>query len=1243
MWVFCFNFEIMKQKGLFTRRLNTDKEERTLEQGEYRAALHARIGTSSQGNVNAVEPIQSNTIRTEGLTFTGVNKCIGTCQDIKNNAIIYCIWNSNKQHRIIRYTPSTQTVEDLLPLTWNVEVLNWLYVEGVRLSQKRLWNLRIVETGDYQLMFFTDGYNQPRRINLQLKDVRGTGAYTLTEDDIAVAKKPPLAPEVNLVLDATVNTSNIAQKMFQFSARYIYENGEISSLSPYFEISTDGITNGVGTKLAFTLYNAIDITINSGTNVKKIEFYVRQGNGTSEAGTVNPEWYRWLLLDNTLENTDITQRFYNTELLTPLSRTLSDINFFAVPQLAGCQEVVESNQVVYGDITEGYDKYEVEATVSAIFTEYEQLMYDEVAVTSELFTRRLGYLSATRQLSITEITPVSVFLNSPPQEGDLLILYVALNSPTTNFKQFTYKRILTASDISSALLDVVTWLSAALTADGIANTVTYIAGVEWQILLTNATYDYTTASFVIQSATYVLPVYSQSYVRNSFKEGTTHNLGLIYYDEYLRQSSLTTLPDIYVNSLTERYPLSGSFAYKQQSVALQVETSSKPPSWAKYYSIVHKSNINVTNSLVVTSVTENAEGNFEINILSSLSGLIDAGAKLDFIDFGTPNAKVRFLTRKYTWDNKQAALARQVISYDLVFNVNSYNATTGVITVSNPFNRLANYTDQIGEGSLIEIFVESPNVFYQERYFGNIIDGEFDTYDSGTDTSTFLLENGDTYRRWRQMDEGTSARPYLPIYHVESLSYSDYYESDFNSKGRPQIETPNQKQQRIPWMLRWGGKLFQDTEINNMSAFDAGNYKILSAKYGGVIGLREIGYTMKIVQEVNYSTAYIGRREITNADGSSQLVLTDNLIGQINDSNFGFGTKYAGSIIVNDNKMYFFDTTKMQVIREAGNAPFAISSYGMARYFREASGIIQNGDYEIITGFNKQEQSMYMTWFSNVLAEQNITYGAANVSETDPLVIAIDLPVPTLVVGDKIRVYQNTTSFIAEIEVITFGFYRLILISGTPNLNPITAISLFYVESSQETISFLEPERDSVEPGWTTNHDMEKTIDSKIVPIDMYGFIGGIFTTVLNADIYEHNATGNYLNLFGENKDFKIKSVFNLEPDASKVFLAHAVHSNITMDKTTLVIPANQNYPIGMKSILVEGNYKLREGAFYADIKKDGYSKGFAAENTVQFINGLINGRPMRGRVIEVEILYQGNDIFVLFSHEVEIQYSPLS
>ena len=177
-----------------------------------------------------------------------------------------------------------------------------------------------------------------------------------------------------------------------------------------------------------------------------------------------------------------------------------------------------------------------------------------------------------------------------------------------------------------------------------------------------------------------------------------------------------------------------------------------------------------------------------------------------------------------------------------------------------------------------------------------------------------------------------------------------------------------------------------------------------------------------------------------------------------------------------------------------------------------------------------------------------------------------------------------------KITNILLGVYTLNFISGdTPILNPITSIK-YGITRASETISFFEPERDGTEPGWVSNHEMNKAFTGQVIPIDMYGFIGGIFTTVLNANIYQHNNEGsNYLNLFGENKNFEITSVFNLEPDASKVFLAHAVHANITMDKTTLVIPANQNYPNGMKSILVEGNYKLREGAFYADIKKDGF------------------------------------------------------
>lgn len=1341
MWVFCFNFEVMKQKGLFTRRLNTDKEQRTLDQGEYRAALHARIGTSSQGNVNAVEPIQSNIIRTSGLTFTGTNKCIGTCPDIKNNAIIYCIWNSNKQHRIIRYTPSTQTVEDLLPLAWNVEILNWLYIEGIRTSQKRLWNLRIVETGSNQLMFFTDGYNQPRRINLQLKNLRGTGSYTLTEADIAVAKKPPFEPAWTYATDSTQATNFIKNKWFQFRARYIYEDGEISSWSAWSPLTIppqDGVN-----------YNLINVTLFSGDiTVKKVEVAKREGNGVSSTASVNTELYIFATVDNITPAT-INVPFRNSEVLTPVSRTTSDINFYAVPQLSGCQEIVESNQVVYGDITEGYNNVVIaSADMPTLTSSYEQtsikafrvttvsvllksikIPNDYVPIAGSLVTIQIGvnlrtFLLETAVLAdlangivnlingyngqsatyvapdigTTEVGLTAVYLYTPDYVKDINLYSVRTDTVQTfngGFDKVDYEFVFQSGIVrvnsqefkfngnifgqlkfqvelylslsgtigftsaNIGLFDVVAnsfiiYKNVPLTVDAAFYTVFFsveassLIGKTLAIVIERIG----TMNIILEDSTLSnnlnIDLTYGSMLKKGFKSGTVHKFGIVYYDDYFRQTGVQAISSLYIPSPAQRtYGVPYNFTDtgdNQTGYIPQINWAIKhrPPIMAKYYKWVYnESNISNFCQFIANvkdpSVSANVGFNFVTITTQSLSLYpylfkdITAGDVIRIVTINT-GGLLSFTGAPYI-ESTVLSVTPTELTIDTV---------NGLINTQNI------------NGALVEIFVTNQSEFYYETR--NI-------YTIGNAGTSLAFHNGQTQNQTANLSQnalgsflgttyfyitnqvlGAGTSPNT-IAFTENANIDNNFESNFWDKGRPQIETPNQKQQRIPWMLRWGGKLFQDTEINNMSNFDAGNYKILSAKYGAIVGLREIGYTMKIIQEVNYSTAYIGRREITNADGSSQLVLTDNLIGQVNDSNYGFGTKYAGSIIVSDNKLYFFDTTKMQVIREAGNAPFPISSYGMINYFREAANTIINGDYEIITGFNKQEQSMYMTWFTNKFANLPLIYSAAGVSTVTPnLVIAIAGPSPSLPVGTLLEVTQGATKFKAIItDNPTLTFYPAMLVEGTANLNAITFISYGVIRDS-ETITFLEPERDGAEPGWTSNHQMNKTISSQVIPIDMYGFIGGIFTTVLNANIYQHNNEGsNYLNLFGENKDFKITSVFNLEPDASKVFLAHAVHANITMDKTTLVIPANQNYPVGMKSILVEGNYKLREGAFYADIKKDGYSKGIAAENTVQFINGLINGRPMRGRVIEVEILYQGNDIFVLFSHEVEIQYSPLS
>lgn len=1332
----------MKQKALFTKRLNTDKEDRTFETGEFKAAKHARIGTSSADNVNTAESIASNVLMTSGYSFpSGVNKCIGTCQDVKNQAIIYCIWNSSNNHRIIRYNPTTQVVENILPTTWNVSVLNWQYVRGSRGDTKRLWNMRIVETGDDQIMFFTDGFNNPRRINLNLKNQRGS-TYTLTEDDISTARKPPLEVTTRYIVDTTRATNFIRNKFFQFRARYVWENGELSSWSPY---STLTIPPSNGTD-----YRAIAVGFNSGPKgVVKVELAVRQGNGVSSTGTVNTELYifdTWEKL-STADNTNQEIVFYNSEVLRAVPRTTSDTNFYQVPQKAGCQEIVESNQVIYGDITEGYNNlnltsgqlptfgvtYDQTGIVSfniakvgdnytiTISDDYVPVPNQQVTITINgvdysyistaattfdylvemaSFINQLGYTisvvgnvittnaviqsvssytydySKTIALSsLQRDAAITIFGGTAKVKIDFpIVLYNGIERiGTTDFKITgnlfgTIKirvvvdmRILSTgptANINFGILDVITntFINAKVfSLTTTIDTYTYEISLDSNALngKTIAIATQVTASetvYIYPSGNCQIDIRTPFYFRQGFKSGATHKFGIVYYDEFLRQTGVQAINSIYVESPPERdypYPWGiGGSVYDGYIPQINWSITHRPPLMAKYYKWVYNgSNINKFCQFIA-------------NVKDPLAG---TNVGFNYVTITTQSlALYPFIFKDINiGDTIRIMLGR---GYNLISTTGAPYIESTILAVSATEIQVDTSNGQFNtknlDGALVEIFTTNQTEFFFEfapiYEIGNA--GTANAYHKApTQNQTANLSQpalgtflGTTYfyinnQFLRNRDDNTGY-PNNKAF-CENANIDNNVDSSFWNKGRIQIETPLQTQQRTPWMLRWGGKLYQDTEINNMSSFEAGQYRILSAKWGATVGLREIGYTLKIIQEVNYSTAFIGRRELQESSGATQQVLiTDSLIGTINESESGYGTKYAGSILVFGRNMYFYDTTKGEVIRESGNAPFPISNYGMVRYFRDASNLITSDNYEIITGFNKPEESLYMTWFTEEIKTQ-VTYFTANVTNVAGTTITAFIASPSIAfeVGDIIKIIQGSSYFVGKITTIDLGLstYTITLYGGTATINPINAIYL--LTDDNETISFFEPSRQNQEPGWVSNHEFTKTISSEVVPIEMYGYIGRIFTAALNANVYEFNDTNTYLNLFGEDKDFTIKSVFNLEPDASKVFLAHAVHSNLSADKTTFVIPANQQTPNGMKSILVEGNYKLREGAFYADIKKDGYSKGISAENTAQFITGLINGRPMRGRVIEVEILYRGNAIFVLFSHEVEIQYSPLS
>lgn len=91
-----------------TGSYDTDTEDRLIKPDNYRYGLNGRSGTSDQDGVGAVEGIRGNSLVETGITGDIV---IGSCADVKNNAIIRFVFNAA---RTVTFTSAS--ISGLSPL-----------------------------------------------------------------------------------------------------------------------------------------------------------------------------------------------------------------------------------------------------------------------------------------------------------------------------------------------------------------------------------------------------------------------------------------------------------------------------------------------------------------------------------------------------------------------------------------------------------------------------------------------------------------------------------------------------------------------------------------------------------------------------------------------------------------------------------------------------------------------------------------------------------------------------------------------------------------------------------------------------------------------------------------------------------------------------------------------------------------------------------------------------------------------
>jgi len=162
-------------------KMNKDLDERLIPNGEYRDAVNVDVDFSEGSDVGALKSILGNTQR-DTISLQGA-KCIGTVKDIENNKIYWFITSSSKD-LIAEWDYQSNTYDTILVDQSNILNFNTAnFITGVNVIDG--------------ILFFTDNLNEPRQVDIeywrgQTSGSTGTSSG-LSAERITVIKKSPLA------------------------------------------------------------------------------------------------------------------------------------------------------------------------------------------------------------------------------------------------------------------------------------------------------------------------------------------------------------------------------------------------------------------------------------------------------------------------------------------------------------------------------------------------------------------------------------------------------------------------------------------------------------------------------------------------------------------------------------------------------------------------------------------------------------------------------------------------------------------------------------------------------------------------------------------------------------------------------------------------------------------------------------------------------------------------------------------
>jgi hypothetical protein len=358
-------------KNTFTQgKMNKDLDERIIPNGQYREAHNVKVSVSDDSDVGTVQNVLGNE-RLESIV-PATYKCIGSISNEKTNKLYWFV--TGGKDAILEYNLDTSETKLVL-------VDNKVNTQEavLKFSEKIITGINIIDN----LLFFTDGVNEPRKINIDsciagtttVPDL-DTATHTkliingVDEGDIKESHITVIRPNPKSQLDVIINEpiTQTSKKLFEkifprFSYRYKYQDGEYSAFGPFtnvvFNASYDANYSSADAYSSVESYNTAMLnniesvelknflTSNTPKDVVQVEILYKQ-EGTNVVFSIKKINYNsndWNNNTCLVQSESIYAAVPENQLLRP---------FDTVPTKALAQEIT-GNRLIYGNYTQGYD------------------------------------------------------------------------------------------------------------------------------------------------------------------------------------------------------------------------------------------------------------------------------------------------------------------------------------------------------------------------------------------------------------------------------------------------------------------------------------------------------------------------------------------------------------------------------------------------------------------------------------------------------------------------------------------------------------------------------------------------------------------------------------------------------------------------------------------------------------------------------------------------------------------------